>query len=451
MDEAGYWNIGITSCPVFDACIYYLAEDPWERLDIAHRLAPRTRKSCVVRALVGLGWKLYADDVFDLIVKTMARHGIGLINPIDALNDTSNMAPTIKASLDAGLHVVGCIVFTESPVHTDDHFVDRAKELVALGVHGVQIKDSGALLTPNRVRTLVPAMRQAIGDDIELHFHTHCNSGLGPLATLEALPLGIDVVHTAISPLANGSSQPATEMIAREARNMGFEVPLDFEKIEAQAAHFRAVAKSHNKPIGQAMAYDPAHFRHQIPGGMLSNMISQMGALGLSDELPRVLDEIVRIREELGWPIVVSPISQFIAVQAIFNVMHGQRYRSVPEGLKEYALGWYGQTPAPIDPDVFDRITDGEEPISERPGALMEPMVDKFRAEHGPFASDEELILALHYEAGHLEEWRKARADAIGYPTPKTPLATLIKELGERPDVTYVQVSKGADRVTYVA
>jgi pyruvate/oxaloacetate carboxyltransferase len=286
---------------------------------------------------------------------------------------------------------------------------------------------------------------------VDLHFHTHCTSGLGPLVTLEALPLGIDVVHTAISPLANGSSQPATEMIAREARNMGFEVPLDLAKVEAQADHFHAVAKRHGKPVGKGMAYDPALYRHQVPGGMISNMSSQMGAIGLGDEMPRVLDEIVRIREELGWPIMVSPISQFIAVQAIFNVMHGERYKVVPVEIKNYALGWYGEIPAPIDADVFDRVSDGEEPITERPGALLEPIVETFRAEHGPFASDEELILALHYKGRLLDDWRRMRADAIAYPTPKTPLATLIKELGERPDVTYVQVSKGADRVTYVA
>jgi pyruvate/oxaloacetate carboxyltransferase len=183
---------------------------------------------------------------------------------------------------------------------------------------------------------------------------------------------------------------------------------------------------------------------------MISNMISQMEAIGLGGELPRVLDEIVRIREELGWPIMVSPMSQFVGVQAIFNVMHGERYKVVPTEIRNYALGWYGEIAAPIDPDIFDRISDGEDPISERPGALMEPMLEEFRARHGPFASDEDLILALHYKGKLLDEWRRMRADAIAHPTPKTPLASLIKELGERPDVTYVQVSKGADRVTYV-
>jgi oxaloacetate decarboxylase alpha subunit len=449
MGKAGYWNLGVAGSAVFDSCIYYLAEDPWARLDLIRDRCPHQHRSVYIRSLNVLGWDLFADDVFPFTINALARHGITLINSFDALNDVRNMAVTIKATQDAGLHAMASIVFSESPVHTDEHFVEKAKALVALGVEGVQIKDSGALLTPDRVRTLVPAIRAAIGDDVQLHFHPHCSSGLGPLVTLEALPLGVDVVHTAISPLANGSSQPATEMIMREARNMGFEVPLDDDCLAAQAKHFEGIAKRHGKPIGQPVAYDPALYRHQVPGGMISNMVSQMEAIGIGGELPRVLEEIVRIREELGWPIMVSPMAQFIGVQALFNVMHGERYKVVPTEIKNYTLGWYGEIAAPIDADVFDRISDGEEPITGRPGALMEPMLDAFRAKHGPFASDEDMILALHYKGPLLNEWRKMRADAMEYPTPKTPTATLIKELGARPEVTYVQVSKGEDRVTY--
>lgn len=451
MGRAGYWNLGVAGSAVFDSCIYYLAEDPWARLDLVRDRAPNQHRSVYIRSLNVLGWDLFADDVFPFTINALARHGITLINTFDALNDVRNMGVSIQATLDAGLHAVASIVLTESPIHTDEHFVHKAKDLVALGVHGVQLKDSGALLTVDRVRTLVPALRAAIGDDVDLHFHPHCSSGLGPLVTLEALPLGVDVVHTAISPLANGSSQPATELIMREARNMGFEVPLDDDCLAGQAAHFHAMAMRHGKPLGQPAAYDPELYRHQVPGGMISNMISQMEAIGLAGELPRVLDEIVRIREELGWPIMVSPMSQFVGVQAIFNVMHGERYKVVPTEIRNYALGWYGEIAAPIDPDVFDRISDGEDPISDRPGALMEPMLDQFRAAHGPFESDEDMILALHYKGKLLDDWRAMRADAIAYPTPKTPVATLIKELGARPDVTYVQVSKGDDRVTYVA
>ena len=228
---------------------------------------------------------MFPDDVFELTIQTLGRYDINVINAFDALNDTRNMEPTIRFTQAAGLYSVGSLVYSISPAHNDEHFVRKARELVALGVDGVQLKDSGALLTPDRVRSLVPALRSAIGPDVDLHFHTHCSTGLGPLATLEALPLGVDIVHTAASPLANGASQPATELIAREAQLLGFDVPLDLSELEAQSNHFRQVAGAHEKPLGAPAAYDPAVYRHQVPGGMISNLTTQMTELGQADKL----------------------------------------------------------------------------------------------------------------------------------------------------------------------
>jgi oxaloacetate decarboxylase alpha subunit len=387
--------------------------------------------------------------VFPLAIETLARYDIGCINTFDALNDPRNMAVSIKATKAAGLRAVASIVFSESPVHTDAHFATKAKELVALGADAIQIKDSGAVLTQDRIRTLTPAIRAAIGPDIELHMHTHCTSGLGPVVTLESLTLGIDVVHTAISPLANATSNPPTEMIAEEARNMGFDVRLDFDKVARIAAHFRDQAIAHGKPIGQPVAYDPGLFRHQVPGGMRSNLEQQMRDLGLHDRLPEVLEEIVRMREELGWPIMVSPMSQFIGVQALLNVVEGERYRTVQSEIRRYVLGWYGELAAPVDPDVLDRIGGGEEPITERPGALLEPMVARFRKEHGPFDRDEDLILAMHFREKKLDEWRESRRVHPGRERASTPVATLVQELTKRPEVSYAYVQKGNTRVTY--
>lgn len=451
MDEAGYGVLGVSGSAVFESCIYYLAEDPWERLRMIQKLAPKTLKNVYIRSLNVLGWDLFADDVFPLTIDTLARYGIGCINTFDALNDTRNMEASIKATKAAGLHAVGSLVFCQSPIHTDEHFVKKAKELVALGVDAVQIKDSGALLTPDRVRTLVPAIRTAIGDDIDLHLHTHCSSGLGPLVALECLPLGIDVVHTAISPIANATSNPPTELIAQEARNQGIEVDLDFDKVDEIAEHFRQQAIKHDMPIGRPVAYDPGLFRHQVPGGMRSNLEKQMQEIGLHDKLPAVLEEIVRMREELGWPIMVSPMSQFIGVQALLNVVESERYTTIQTEINRYVLGWYGELAAPVDGNVLDRISGGEEPITDRPGALLEPMVESFRSQHGPFESDEELILAMHFKPKLLDEWREARKVRAGRPTAKTPVATLIKELTHRPEVSYVFVEKGNTRLTHVA
>ena len=449
MDQAGFDVLGVAGSAVFESCIYYLAEDPWERLRMVHHLAPNTLKNTYIRSLNVLGWDLFADDVFPLTINTLSRYGIGCINTFDALNDTRNMAVSIKATKAAGLKAIASIVFSQSPVHTDAHFAAKAKALVALGVDAIQIKDSGAVLTQDRIRTLAPAIRDAIGDAVALHMHTHCTSGLGPVVTLESLPLGIDVVHTAISPLAHSTSNPPTELIAEEAKNQGFEVSLDFEKLMQIAAHFRQQALRYGKPIGQPVAYDPGLFRHQVPGGMRSNLEQQMRDLGLHNRLTEVLEEIVRMREELGWPIMVSPMSQFIGVQALLNVVEGERYRTVQSEIRRYVLGWYGEVAAPVDPNVLDRIGGGEEPISERPGALLEPMVAKFRKEHGPFERDEDLILAMHFRPKKLHEWRQARMLHPGRELASSAVATLVQELTQRPEVSYAYVQKGDTKVTY--
>ena len=449
MDKAGYDYLDVAGSAVFESCIYYLAEDPFERLKMINKLAPRTTKNVYIRSLNVLGWDLFADDVFPLTINSLARHGVGFINTFDALNDTQNMAASIRASKAAGLHAAGSIVFSQSPVHTDEHFVGKAKELVALGVDSVKIKDSGSLLTPDRVRTLVPAIREAIGDEVELHMHTHCTTGLGPLVTLESLQFGIDVAHTAISPLAHSTSNPPTELIAEEARNLGYDVELDLNEVNKIADHFREQAIKHSMPIGQPVAYDPGIYRHQVPGGMRSNLEKQMSELGLHDKLPAVLDEVIQMRAELGWPIMVSPMAQFMGVQALFNVVEQERYTTIQNEIKNYVLGWYGQPAAPIDPNIMDRITDGEQPITQRPGALLEPMVERFRKEKGPFKTDEELILAMHFKPKLLDEWRMARKIREGRPTASTPLATLVKELTLRPEVSYVFLQKGDTRLTH--
>jgi oxaloacetate decarboxylase alpha subunit len=450
MDATGYRYMAVMGSAGLEALIYYLAEDPWERLRKLQREAPNTTKSVWVRSLNMLGWDLFADDVFDFTIGVLGRYGIGATATMDANNDTRNLVPGIEASKKAGMKAFAALVYSVSPVHTDAYYVERVKEIVKIGVDGVIIKDSGALLTPDRVRTLTPAFRAAIPEGIELHFHDHCTSGLGPLNTLIALPYGVDVVHTAISPLAHGNSNPPTEMIAREAQLMGYDVGLDFERLERTAAHFRQQAKRYGKPVGQPAAYDPNLYRHQVPGGMRSNLEAQLASLGLSDKLPAVLEEIVQIREDLGWPIMVSPLSQYCGVQALFNVVEGERYRTVQGELKKYALGWYGRTPAPIDPNVFDRLSDGETPITERPGALLEPMVDRFRRERGPFTRDEDLVLALHFKEKVLNDWKAARQAKELDPPTRTPMAQLLKELSARPEVSYVFFEKGDTRVTHV-
>lgn len=445
MDEAGFYNIEVGAAVIFDTCVNHLKEDPWERLRTMSRLMPRTTISHGIRGQNVIGWDLVADDVAELVVRTLVRNGVRRLMVFDPLNDLRSTAVTIRAAKAAGVYIVGLLVYTISPTHTDDYYARKAREFVALGVDAVEIKDPSGLLTPDRIRTLAPAFRAAIGPDVELHLHTHCNTGLGPLVYLEALPLGVDVFHTAISSLANGASQPATELIVREARRSGFACGVDERRLPGIARYFRDLALAHGKPLGVPAAYDPDFYRHHMPGGMLSNLGAQLKAAGMEDRLQAVLEEIPRVREELGWPIMVSPTSQFVGLQALFNILEGERYRTVPKELRKYALGWYGELPAPIDPNVLDRITGGEAPIRDRPGALIPPMVERFRREHGPFESDEDLVLALSFPRKAMEEFFAARrmghVPAGGAPVP--PVELLLAEIAKRKDIRYFELRKG--------
>lgn len=449
MDAAGFHIIDLAGGAVMDACIMYLREDPFERMRILRALMPNTPLNFLTRGQTVFRWNALPDDVIDLTLKTVARNGIRTLKTFEPLNDMRNLAHTIKVGKEIGLHVIGCVSYTCSPVHTDELFVQKARELVEMGVDAVELKDPSALLTPERVRTLLPAMKAVIGDRARFHLHTHCTAGLGPATYVEALKTGcVDVFHTVSSPLSQGTSLPSHEFLVEQARAHGCEVRVNLAALQEMAGYFHWAARRLNKPLGQPMPYDPANWEHQVPGGMISNLVSQLTELGLQDRLPEVIREVVRVREELGYPIMISPMAQYVAVQALFNVVHGERYKVVPVEIKQYALGWYGQLAAPIHPDVLDRITGGEQPITERPGALLEPMVERFRAQNGPFHSDEELLLAICYSQKTLEEYVAARQNSAAGVRATTPLAFLIRELGQRGDLEYCRVEKGDLRLT---
>lgn len=452
MGEAGYWNIGAMGGAAFESCVYYHAENPFERVRMIAAAAPNSHRSVYIRSLGLLGWDTFNDEVFDFSCKVMSDCGITLINTFDALNDTRNMETSIRATKKAGLHAVGSLIFVESPAHTDETYVRQTEELVAAGADGVQVKDSSSLMTTDRFRALIPKLIKVCHDaGVDFHFHTHCATGLGPMHALEAVEMGTDVIHTAISPLANGGSQPATEQIGREVAGMGYDVALDFMKLEEVATHFTDVAVAHGKPLGKPAAYDPDLLRHQMPGGMLTNLKAHMAEVGQGGRLDEVLDEIALMREELGYPAIASPLSQYIAVQALLNLVDGERYKTVQTEIRKLALGWYGRTPGPVDPNLIDRIGDGEEPITERPGALLPPVLDQTRAGLGPSATDEDVYLALHFKPKLLQQWEEAKKVRPGRSMLGTPVATLVRELAQRPTITYAFIQKGETRVTHVA
>lgn len=329
-------------------------------------------------------------------------------------------------------------------MHTDDYYVAKAREIIALGVDGLFIKDPSGLLRPERVATLVPALKAAIGD-LPLQLHSHCLSGLGPYVALQAVEHGIDVVHTATSTLANGASHPPTELFVANCRRRSHEVSLDAGPVEQAAELLHYIAQREDKPIGRPNEYDEFHYHHQIAGGMHSNLRYQLETTGLQDRMTEILEEAGQVRSDLGYPIVVSPFAQYIFTQAVLNVMARdqgkERYSSVPDEVRLYVRGGYGKIAGMIDPNLYDRITRGAEPVTERPGALVPPAISRLRETRGPFASDDELLLAAFYDDKQYRALKDAGPIDTDYPLMSTPLVTLVKEISQRPSIRSFQIT----------
>ncbi len=441
LDRTGFEAIDLVGGAVFDVCVRYLREDPWERMRIMSKAITRTPLIVMTRGQSLFTFELFSDDVVALTAQRIAASGIRYHTPYDALNDIRNISVSVRAGKEAGLYVAAGLVYTISPVHTDEYYVSKAREVVALGVDAIFLKDPSGLLKPERVQTLIPALRAAVGD-LPLQLHTHCLTGLGPIAALEAIRLGIDVVHSATSVLANGASQPATEWVARNARRMGFTVDLDLDALDPVREHFKYVAQREGQPLGTIAEYDPFHYEHQVPGGMISNLRSQLREMGMEPKLEEILAEMALVRKDLGYPIIVSPFAQFVATQATLNVIGGERYKTIPDEVRRYVLGFYGNLAAPVDPNLYDRIVAGERPVTERPGDLVGPTLERVRHERGPFQSDDDLLLAVFYGEEQCRALKAAAPIQTAYAVDRTPLLTLIKDLGTRDGIAAFRLVK---------
>ncbi len=438
LDRAGFEAIDLVGGAVFDVCVRYLREDPWERMRILNTWVTETPLIIHTRGQSLFTFEFFSDDIVELAAERFAANGMRYHTPYDALNDMRNLVIPIKAAKRHGLHVVPGIVYTDSPVHTDEYYAHKVKELIEIGVDGVFLKDASGLLRPERISTLVPALKQAIGD-LPLQIHTHCLSGLAPYVVLRAVECGVEVIHTATSPLANGASHPPTEQVVRNIRRMGYDVDLDLEPIEEAAELIRYIAEREDKPIGAPNEYDAFHFHHQVAGGMISNLRYQLETVGLEDRIEEILEEAGHVRADLGYPIVVSPFAQYIVTQAVLNVMAidqgKERFSSVPDEVRLYVRGGYGEIAGEIEPNLYDRITRGEEPIVERPGALVEPAIERLRKTRGPFESDDDLLLAAFYDESQYSALKDAGPINTDYPLMRTPLLTLVKEIAERKSI----------------
>jgi len=431
MDTIGFAVIDLMAAVTFDVCVRYLREDPWERIRLVRRAVERAPLNGWVRSKSLVSFNLVSDDVVDLWVRTLGRNGIRRLTFFDALFDIDNLAGSIRTAQGVGLQTVGALVYSLSPVHTDALFAAKTAELVALGVDAVLLKDSAGLLTAERLRTLLPAMQAELAGT-PLEIHSHCTTGLAPMVYDEAIRLGVDGVQTAISPLAHGPSLPPTERIVDYARRAGRSVELDGERLAEMAAHFESAARAAGLPLGEPVEYDPFHYEHQVPGGMMTNLKAQLAQIGLAHRLEEILVEIARVREELGYLNMVTPTSQLVGTQAVINVVQGERYATVPEEVVKYALGWYGKPVAPLAPNVMDRILSTPAATRFARPEPLAPMVPEVRRRLGRGLSDEEVLLRIMFPEEHVEALLAATA-RDGAPHADTPLLELVRHvLGSR-------------------
>ena len=430
MDRIGFQRIEVIAAIQFDVCVRFLKEDPWERVRLVRKRITHTPLSSFFRSKNLVSFDFVPDDIVAFWVERLIANGVAEIGSFDGLNDVDNMLAALTVAKRMGVKTVGALSYCLSPVHTDELYVRTAKELVERGnVDAIWLKDAGGLLTVDRIRTLVPAVMKVIGNR-RFELHSHCLTGVAPLVYLEGVKAGADCIHTSIAPLANGAAQPSIQSMARNLRAMGYRLDVDDDLIHKVGDHFRRIAEQEGKPVGEVLEYDAFHYEHQIPGGMLSNFRVQLAELGLSHKLQELLEECARVRQELGYPIMITPFAQFVGTQAVLNVIHGERYRHVPDEVKKYALGYYGKLLAPIAPDILDRIVaNGSPRIALKPEPLA-PGLARLRAQY-PRASDDELSLRAMFAGSQVDDMIAAGPTRTDYAFEK-PLVRLVRELAAR-------------------
>lgn len=416
LDHIGYHALEAWGGATFDASLRFLNEDPWDRLRKIKAKAKKTPLQMLLRGQNILGYKHYADDVVDYFVQKAIANGMDIIRIFDALNDPRNIERAMKACLKEGGHAQGCICYTISPYHNQDIFVRDAKRLEEMGASSICIKDMAGLLLPYEAYRLVKALKENVSVPIELH--THYTSGCGSMTYLKAIEAGVDIIDCAISPFAMGTSQPPTEPIVAALAGTEYDTGLDLKALSEIADYFRPIREEYIQS-GQLdpkmLGVDINALIYQVPGGMLSNLVSQLKQANAMDRYDEVLKEVPRVRADLGYPPLVTPSSQIVGSQAVLNVLSGERYKMVTKETKGIVKGEYGATPAPISKEIRDLILKGEEPITCRPADLIAPELDKIRQEITQYIEQEEDVLTYAlFPQQALAFFRKRQAAKYG-------------------------------------
>ncbi|MGI6172627.1 MAG: oxaloacetate decarboxylase subunit alpha [Christensenellales bacterium] len=396
LDKVGYYSLECWGGATFDSCIRFLNEDPWVRLRKLKEALPKTKLQMLFRGQNILGYKHYADDVVDEFVRLSIKNGIEIIRIFDALNDPRNLQTAIRATKKYGGICEAAMSYTISPVHTEDYFVDLARELEKMGADNICIKDMANLLLPYTAESLVKKLKQNLKPETLVHLHTHNTAGIGDMTNLKAAEAGVDIVDTALSPLGNGTSQPATEPLVATLRGTERDTGLELKLLTEIAAHFRDVAQAlmqRGTLDPKVLSVDINTLLYQVPGGMLSNLISQLKQAGQSDRFYEVLEEVPRVREDFGYPPLVTPTSQIVGTQAVMNVLAGERYKMNPKESQALMRGEYGKLPAKVNEEVRHKIIGDAEVITCRPADNIGDELEMYRKECAQYYQQEEDVL----------------------------------------------------------
>ena len=395
LDNMGYWSLECWGGATFDVCMRFLNEDPWERLRTLKAHMPKTKLQMLFRGQNILGYKHYADDVVEEFCQKSIENGIDVVRVFDALNDIRNLRKAVESVKKYGGWAEVALSYTVSPVHNDDYFVGLAKDLEKMGADSICIKDMANLLLPLHAYDLVRKLKDSVS--VPIHLHTHNTAGTGDMVNLMACQAGVDIVDCALSPLANGTSQPATESLVATLQGSDRDTGLDLGKLNEAATHFRKVAGKLKKEgflDPKVLQVDTKALMYQVPGGMLSNMLGQLKQAGQEDRYYDVLAEVPRVRKDFGYPPLVTPTSQIVGTQAVMNIVAGERYKMVPKESKGLLRGEYGKLPGKVNEEVRRKCIGDDKVITCRPADLIEPELEKYRAEIGDRAKSEEDVLS---------------------------------------------------------
>lgn len=419
LDRVGFKAIEIVTSILFKLAVTHHKENPWEKTRLIRKAIMRTPLRYGGTFKRFIGFKRMPDSVISLVAKKVASCGFRSTWIVDGMHDVEFFHKASRWAKEGGFEeVLVALSYTISPIHTDEFYAKKAQQIAECPyVDRLFVKDQGGLLTPERVRTLVPAvLKNSYGKPVEIH--VHCNTGLGPLCLLEAVKQGIRTVQTAIPPLAYGTSLPSVLNILKNLRHMGYSAELDEEALIEISNRLRSIAEKEGRPEGAIPEYDYSYYEHQVPGGMMSTLKRQLAEAGKESLMDKVLEEVVQVRKELGYPIMVTPFSQFVGGQAAFNVIIGERYKIIPDGVIEYAAGWYGKPPAPIDPNVLAKIMSARKAKEKFRNEFPQSSISELRQELGlaPNVSDEEFLLRYAMPDKEVDEMLAAGPAKTTYP-----------------------------------